>query len=406
MPLRYLFIDMNAYFASVEQQFQPSLRGKPVAVVPTLADTTSCIAASYEAKRCGVKTGTPVRDARRMCPGLRVVEARHKLYIVIHDQIVEAVQSCVPVQHVLSIDEMVCKLLGKEQEIDQAHGLALLIKEQIRKRVGEVLNCSIGIAPNMMLSKLAADMQKPDGLVILPSESLPESLYGCRLDDFAGIGPRMLKRLQRVGVRSVEQLCSLSARQLGDVWGSQMVGREWWCKLHGEDLPLKATLRRTVSHSHVLPPLMRQEAGAYAVTVRLLHKAAARLRHIGYWTRKLTLSIKYMGNAPTWHASQRILPSQNTLSLLETLKPLWQRKPDGKILRVGVWLTDLTAQKNQARSLFPEEQRRGELALAMDQINQRFGAHTIYFGGMIGAQQHAHTRIAFTQIPNLDLADP
>ncbi len=406
MPLRYLFIDMNAYFASVEQQFRPELRGQPVGVVPTRAETTCCIAASYEAKRHGVKTGTSVRDARRLCPGMRFVEARHRLYVVIHEQIVEAVQSCVPVQHVLSIDEMACKLIGQERELPRAKQLALEIKESIRKRVGEMLRCSIGIAPNIMLSKLAADMQKPDGLVLLPSESLPQSLYACKLDDFSGIGPRMLKRLQRVGIRSVQQLCALSPRQLGEVWGSPLLGMEWWSRLHGEDAPLKATARRTVSHSHVLPPALRHEEGACAVTVRLLHKAAARLRHLGYHARKLTLSIKYLGGGPTWHSAQRMLPCQDTLTLLATLRPLWLGKPHGRILRVGVWLSDLVAQRNQARSLFPDDRHHLELSQVMDRINQRFGAHTVYFGGMFGTQHHAPTRIAFTQIPNLDLADP
>src|SRR5436305_7040840 len=139
---------MNSYFASVEQQDKPPLRGRPVAVVPVLAESTCCIAASYEAKAFGVKTGTPVGEARKLCPRLHVEHARHERYVEVHEQIVKAVGRCVPVTEVLSIDEMKCKLLGREQEPDAALGIARRIKATIKRDVGEWMRCSIGIGPN------------------------------------------------------------------------------------------------------------------------------------------------------------------------------------------------------------------------------------------------------------------
>ncbi len=120
--LNWLFVDLNSYFASVEQQVRPDLRGRPVGVVPMTADTTCCIAASYEAKAYGVKTGTVVADAKRMCPGLVLVEARHELYVEYHHRIVEAVESCLPVTTVLSIDEMACRLMGRERPLLARNG--------------------------------------------------------------------------------------------------------------------------------------------------------------------------------------------------------------------------------------------------------------------------------------------
>src|ERR1700693_1845085 len=111
--LHWLFVDLNSYFASVEQQDRPELRGRPVGVVPMLADTTVLIAASYEAKAFGVRTGTNVGDAKRMCPGIELVEARHELYVEYHHKVVEAVESCLPVPAVCSIDEMACRLMGR-----------------------------------------------------------------------------------------------------------------------------------------------------------------------------------------------------------------------------------------------------------------------------------------------------
>ena len=115
--LNWLFVDLNSYFASVEQQVRPELRGRPVGVVPMMVDTTFCIAASYEAKAFGVRTGTIVADAKRMCPEIVLVEGRHEIYTEYHHRVVEAVESCVPVTAVCSIDEMACRLIGRERPL-------------------------------------------------------------------------------------------------------------------------------------------------------------------------------------------------------------------------------------------------------------------------------------------------
>ena len=134
--MNWLFVDLNSYFASVEQQVRPELRGRPVGVVPMMADTTVCIAASYEAKAFGVRTGTVVADARRMCPDIVFVEGRHELYTEYHHRIVEAVESCLPVTAVLSIDEMACRLMGRERPLLAAMELGRKVKARILERVG------------------------------------------------------------------------------------------------------------------------------------------------------------------------------------------------------------------------------------------------------------------------------
>ncbi len=139
LRVRWLFLDLNSYFASVEQELQPLLRGRPVAVVPVMADTTCCIAASYEAKAFGVKTGTQVGEARKMCPGLALVEARHELYVEYHHRIVQAVERFVPVASVMSIDEMACRLIGREQPLMAALDLARRIKASIREHAGAMV---------------------------------------------------------------------------------------------------------------------------------------------------------------------------------------------------------------------------------------------------------------------------
>jgi DNA polymerase-4 len=185
--VQWLFLDLNAYFASVEQQERPELRGVPVGVVPVMADTTSLIAASYEAKAFGIKTGTGVAEAKILCPKIRLVEARHAQYVRYHHAVVEAVDSCVPVDAIASIDEMVCRLTGSQKEIPVAVALAEKIKRTIKEKAGAYLKSSIGLATNRFLAKLASDMQKPDGLTILKKSELPGSLYRLTPRDLPGI---------------------------------------------------------------------------------------------------------------------------------------------------------------------------------------------------------------------------
>jgi DNA polymerase-4 len=178
--LNWLFVDLNSYFASVEQEVRPELRGRPVGVVPMMADTTVCIAASYEAKAHGVKTGTVVADAKKMCPEIVLVEGRHEIYTDYHRRIVEAVESCLPVTAVLSIDEMACRLMGRERPLLAAMELGRNVKARILERVGPMLRSSVGLATNRYLAKVASDMEKPDGLVALPLDILPEALGSSR----------------------------------------------------------------------------------------------------------------------------------------------------------------------------------------------------------------------------------
>ena len=220
MTLRALYIDFNSYFASVEQQLRPELRGKPIGVLPVLAETTCCIAASYAAKAFGVKTGTRVNEARQLCPGMIFVEARPALYVEFHHRLIEVVETCTHVEKVLSIDEMVCMLTGSQQQRENALALADHIKHTIAKKVGNEIRSSIGIAPNTFLAKGASNMQKPDGCVVIESEDLPEKLYSLKIRDLNGIGRRMEERLIHHGLDTVPALYAATRQQLRAAWGS------------------------------------------------------------------------------------------------------------------------------------------------------------------------------------------
>ncbi|MGC2160673.1 MAG: DNA polymerase [Silvibacterium sp.] len=419
--VHWLFLDLNSYFASIEQELRPELRNRPVAVVPVMADTTCAIAASYEAKRFGVKTGTQVGEAKRMCPGLVLVEARHELYVQYHHKIIQAVELCAPVSAVLSIDEMAINLIGRERSLITALDLARRIKESIREHAGKTLRCSIGLAPNRYLAKIASDMEKPDGLVALTPDILHAALNRLELRDLPGVGARMERRLHQAGIRSMSQLLALNREQMSHAWGG-VGGEKLWHWLRGEDFNDAALeYQKSISQSHVLPPDFRTPEGCYAVAHKLLHKAALRLRTAGLWTTNVSLTLRFVvpkteakRRHPTgipqagWSHGLTVIECQDSQTLVEALKKLWSLRPQGpeyqKPFQVGVWLGDLVPNHLHTLNLFSAletESRRTRLSSAMDALNHKYGLSTFMPASMLLAKAAAPTRIAFTSIPDL-----
>jgi DNA polymerase IV len=209
LSLRWLYVDFNSYFASVEQQLRPELRGKPIAVVAVETDSTSAIAASYEAKAFGVKTGTKIHEAKRLCPDLVCVLARHECYVEFHHRLIEEIERHIPVTAVCSIDEVACRLMDNENSLERSTAIARAIKNGIAKNIGAYLRCSVGIAPNRYLAKVGTELEKPDGLVVLNAADLPQRLFGLKLRDLPGIGANIEHRIKLAGITDLP-VCSPS----------------------------------------------------------------------------------------------------------------------------------------------------------------------------------------------------
>ncbi|WP_137718926.1 DNA polymerase Y family protein [Methylobacillus flagellatus] len=401
MQLAALYLDFNSYFASVEQQMRPELRGKPIAVLPVVAETTCCIAASYEAKAFGVKTGTRVSDARKLCPDIIMVEGRPPLYVEFHHRLVEIVESCTHVERTLSIDEMVCMLTGSQRQVENALKLAAAIKKKIECEVGPYIRCSIGIAPNVFLAKVASNMQKPDGCVVLRAEDIPEKLLTLKLRDLNGIGKRMESRLMEFGIESVADLYAANRQQLRSAWGS-VEGERMYDKLRGVQVEYQTHDRRSLGHSHVLPPELRNAVSALSVLHRLLQKAAMRMRSYGLQTSSLSVRVKFL-NASTWVAETRMNSTDDTLILTATLEQLWRQYPKRKYVpyAVGISFTSLNTPDQRSMSLFSEVEQGSKLNGVLDALNSRFGKNTVYLGRAHDALKHAPMRIAFNHIPDL-----
>jgi DNA polymerase-4 len=416
-PLRWLFLDLNSYFASVEQQLNPALRGKPIVVAPVDSDTTIAIAASVQAKLYGIGTGTPIWEAKRKCRDLIVVPGNHAKYVEFHEAIVEEVWRHIPVTHVCSIDEVACRLLDNENSPEAALGLARRVKAGILANVGECLTSSVGLAPNRLLAKLASDMQKPDGLVMFTEDQLPHRLFDMPLRDIAGIGAKMERRLAQDGILDIRQYCERRPRDAGNAWGG-VNGDRLWYLLHGVELPEKPTQSRTIGHSHVLSPSKRGLEPTRLTARRLALKCASRLRRKGYRSRLLVLHGKFEDDKSNWRASIRLPCTEDSFVILHALDALFPRLAEAgrkrvggfRLRMVGVTLCEIEAVEGEQGSLFAaldpddplaRETRTLALSKAMDRINEKFGRNAVSVGPLNGGRLDAvGTKIAFGRIPD------
>ena len=409
MTLNWLYLDLNSYFASVEQQINKRLRDKPVAVVPCLTDATCAIAASYEAKAYGIKTGTMIYEAKRLCPKLICVKANHENYVDYHHKILTEIEKYIPIEIVASIDEVACKLMGKQCQENEVRQLAKNIKEGLQKKIGKYIRCSIGIAPNRFLAKTASNLEKPDGLQVLYTQDVPERIKHFKLSDLTGIGRAMEYRLQRSGILSIEELYKISPKHMRKLWGS-VQGERFWYMLRGVEIPIDTTQRRTIGHSHVLEPKFRQVDLAQQVMSRLLLKAASRLRRLQYYANNLSISFR-TENGLKMQGTKKFYRACDNITLLNEGTKIWndliKKNQIRSVKKISVTLFNLKKKAELQPDLFATihqqhlTERFESLSEAMDTINSRFGRDSIALGNIPNQiQSFSGTRIAFTRIPD------
>lgn len=405
----WLFLDLNSFFASVEQQENPALRGKPVAVVPVMTDATCAIAASAQAKQFGIKTGTNIGEARHKCPDLQLVLARHDIYVEYHHKIIQEVERHYPVNAVCSIDEMALRLDKRRRPLPAAIDLSKRIKAGLRRTMGECITCSIGLAPNRFLAKVASDIQKPDGLVFLTAADLPGRLLDLELRDLPGIGRRMEPRLHAVGIRTMRELWEASREDMHHAWGG-VVGDRFWMALHGEpseDEPEQDP--KSIGHSHVLSPELRKPPQAAIVLRRLLLKAASRLRRSNHRATEMRVSLR-MEDGLRGEASQRFPAVNDSLALTDVMRRLWesvmQQTRWQRVKKVAVTLSGLESlTQPQQLDLFARgedsRQRRESLSRVLDDINKKHGRDSIVIGFTPDTvRTFSGSKIAFNRIPD------
>jgi DNA polymerase-4 len=389
-PMRCLYLDMNAFFASVEQQINPNLRGRPVAITaletgPHNNWAGGVVAASYEAKAQGVKTIMSVREARYLCPDIVFLQARHKLYARANQAIAKSINKIAEVERVRSIDEMQVALGGQTSKLPAALDLAKQIKLAMRNDVGEFMRCSIGIGPNQLLAKIAGKLEKPDGLQWLAPENMPNAIAHLKPDDLPGISKGMHERLLKAHVWGTEELYKLDPRHARMIWRS-VEGERFIRALQGENIPLNETTRGGYGQSKVLAPKYRRADMACKVGRWLTERAVARMRRDGYCAGRFSIYIGQFKERAI-QRQQTLTPSQDTrmfMAIFDKLSAEFAHSR-GNATSIGVNLTSIIKLENRTGELFlPLEAGKAnkaeKLSTLVDQINRRYGRKVIQHG--------------------------
>ncbi|MEP6342082.1 MAG: type VI secretion protein ImpB [Maricaulaceae bacterium] len=411
--IEWLYLDFDGFFASVEQQARPALRGKPIGIVPFDGTVhTVVIACSKEAKARGVKNVMRLVDARKVCPELVLVPQTPDLYRRAHNALLAEINSVIPVSAIKSIDELTCKLDPKD--IDDPHRLATDIKRAIAEGVGSYITCSIGFAPNRHLAKIACKMDKPNGVTIWSPDDIPAVMYSLPFDDIPGIGSGMEKRLHRAGIYNMKALLSTAPKQMRKIWNN-VTGERLWYALHGYEIQAGSSERGMFGHGRVLPPESRSYKEAYDCTRILIVKAARRMRREGFYasTAFLWLHLRFPNRKERgWGTRIKLHMANDDQACLKALKSLWRdarREVPSyvRIIRVHVTLGDLTRSDSRQLDMLlnddPERQKWEAITTAMDGLNSRYGKSLVTMGlWKLPAGGNLGGKISFTRIPRAE----
>ncbi len=419
-PPTIMHIDLNSCFATIEQQANPLLRGKPVAVAAYTTGNGCILAPSVEAKRFGVKTGMRVRDGKALCPQLLVLPSDPWKYRFINRKLLVLLGEYSSEVEVKSIDEMVLSFaetpaltrfllatkLRYSRDLssrDNYHGEAMLsigkeIKERIKNEIGEWLTVSIGIAPNRFLAKTAAGLHKPDGLDVIDRDNVEETLFAMKLEDLCGIKKGNGGRLRLFGIRTTRDFYQASQKDLERAFHS-IVGYHWWMRLHGWEIDDREFSRKSFGHSYALyKPFTPVDGELHQILSQLVLKMGRRLRSGKYVTQGIHVSCCFT-NHTYWHHGEKLpRPLFTSDDLYNAAKSVLAGAPTLPVRILAVSCFDLSPYLYDQQSIFTDETKKVNLTKALDALADRWGDFIVTPGRMLGMGQKALDRIAFGRI--------
>jgi len=377
-----LHIDMDAFFISVEERDDPSLRGKPAAVCGSLSRSV-VTSANYEARPFGIRAGMPVQEAKRRCPPLILVEGDHSKYTETSARIFSMMKDYTPLVEVASIDEAYLDVTQSQLLFKSALHIAQSIKERIREK--ERLTCSIGVAPNKLLAKLGSRLQKPDGLVIIEKEKVEEILKNLPVSSLHGIGPKLEEALKSIGISTCGQLGKVHVSFLKKRFG--VIGerlREMGLGLDNSPVvPFdEEEDAKSISHSVTLEEDTSDSNLLRKVLLQLSERVSRRMRKDGFYGRRVVLTVRYSDfyTFSKQKALSRWINSGNEIfrEALEIFESLPHPKPI-RLLGVGV---SLLKKEWCQMDLFERRDKKEKMLKTMDRVNERFGDWTLTWASL------------------------
>ncbi|MFH1244711.1 MAG: hypothetical protein V1487_04060 [bacterium] len=386
-PPTIMHLDLNSCFASVEQQANPLLRGKPLAVVHSDASYGCILAPSVEAKLWGIKTGMTLEAGKLLCPWLIARVADPPKYRQIHSQFAKLLSDYSP--HVISksIDEFVVVIPSGSDPV----GVAFEVKSRIKSEIGNHLRVSIGVSTNQNLAKLASGLHKPNGFDIIDSANFLSIYQHIKLQDFCGINIRNEARLHRVGIYTALQFYGSNVQTLCSAFGS-VLGRYWYSRLRGYEVDDVEFSRRSFGQSYVLPHPMIYEDWR-PILAKLVAKAARRLRASCYHASATHLYLRF-ANGASWHTGHQlhnpIFRDCDLLASALSLNPPLSHP----VKKIAVTFFGLTCDPDQL-ALLRDNSRDISLTHTLDTLNDKWGEYTITSAAMLGSSGHVRDAIAF-----------
>ncbi len=407
-----LYLDFDGFFASVEQQVRPHLRGRPVGIVPFEGTEHTCvIAVSKEAKAQGCQNIMKYAEAKAKCPDIILVPQSPDLYRRAHNTLIAEINAVLPIDAVKSIDEITCRLDAVQK--NDPESLAFTLKQRITRHVGPYITCSIGFAANRQLAKIAGKQNKPNGVTVWHPHETPHVLYPLPFADIPGIGSRMENRLYGFGIYNMEKLLSLPPKHMRKIWRN-VTGERLWYALHGYEIKAEKPKRGMFGHGRVISPEDRLRNDVKPIARMLLIKAARRMRRAGYYSSRLHIWVNYRKNREDkGYADSITLPVvQDDKACLDGLEELWLRlcrvlSAHIHIIRIGVTLGDLSVSgKRQLDFLLDDDAERVKwerVNHAVDCLNARYSRSLVTMGpwqppagGNLGG------KISYTRIPRAE----
>lgn len=412
-----MYIDTNSFFASCEQQLRPELRGRPVGVCTYDSPNACVIAPSVEAKRYGVKTGMRFSECKALCPDIVPVTARPVEYRRFHIAIMEVLRHYCPEVMAKSIDEAALNLTSYKLVYKDVMELGRQIKADIAKATellsgqdGHFVKCSIGIAPNTFLAKLATEIQKPDGLVRITPDNIDEHLSHMKLTDLPGIARSNANRLQMIGINSPLEMRKASQMMLRKAFGG-IVGHYWYSRLNFGEVDLYSRDYRAMSAGRTVSPQQRSSFGSLdALLISLCTKLEQRLVKQRVFCRQASFSIRYQ-NGTSWDTRVRFpSPLQDAMELRQYI--MHNMKVFEESHRVGAMLSnqvkhmvvvvmDFLRDSYVQYSLFDDRSKKDNLRRVMYAIKDRYGKYKIRKGSELMMRSEMKDAIGFGSVKDL-----
>ncbi|MBO0934579.1 DNA polymerase Y family protein [Fibrella aquatilis] len=406
-----LFIDMNSFFASCEQQDNYWLRGRPVAVCVYTGKQGCVIAPSVEAKQRGVKTGMRLDEATLICPDLVPVETHPNRYRDYHVKIIGVLKRFADEVLPKSIDEAVVDLTRYQLAYSSMTDVARRIKQAIRTDVGDYLRCSIGIAPNAFLAKLASNLQKPDGLSIISPANIDEVLGKLALTDLPGIAHGMATRLRAGGINTPLELRYASPDRLKLVCKS-IVGWHWHLRLNfGGEVDMATQAYKQMQAIRSVSGAQRQSVEMLETILRTLCLTLERrMVRQQLFCRRLHGWVRYWNGQCYQDELAVSVPMQDGIDMFQVLcgrMTNYQQAHGGKPLlnpdvrQLGVGVTDFIPANRVQYGLFEDNTRKDKFRQTLYAINDRFGPKTLMRATELNPENPVKELIGFGSIKDL-----